>query len=479
MSACFFRGGCVTCGFAAICLDFEHRGTSEMVKKLIVSNLQQFWQLLIPPQIISPAKDEVERTFVQDTLLEECRNIFVFVGIIVSVSLIISLVVETAFYTHRPYYAHLSIFVPLLLACSTFGSVGLAVVPQVYERAIGFSLAMIVIIGSLAGSLLGAMGDMNTPLFYGIYIMPTFVLFVPCKLPIRLLATVLVLLGFSSMFLLQQAHIHFPQVNVTAMYLGASTFTSLALGHRNWRLLQERALVRYRLELDRQQTHNQNTQLAYTLRQQTRRATALQREVGEVRDEERLNIARDLHDDIGQILVGAKMEMEFLDTKLERNEKLDAQQLDRLYDVMFNLEGNIRTMIRDLREARAPDDLKASIDRIIAEHNTRRQISFSVDEHLLDRLSNEQKSLIYRVIQEGLTNIAKHSDATRCWISLIDTEEGLAMLNIEDNGSAFDDAQPTSGWGLRGVNERAVSLGGSSSLGRIDDHTVLSVQLPL
>ena len=188
---------------------------------------------------------------------------------------------------------------------------------------------------------------------------------------------------------------------------------------------------------------------------------------------------RSLHDDVGQILVGARLELERLARQLGSGERMGVAQLDRLQSVMGGLEGSIRAMISRLREAEAPPDLSAAIEELIAPFREDYDITLELDPGVLGELDESSRGVLYRVIQEGLTNAAKHSAAPGRWVTL-EREDGSAQLTVVDDGPdpLLEDFEH-SGWGILGLRERVESVGGTLSLTRAKGRTLLRAILPL
>lgn len=80
------------------------------------------------------------------------------------------------------------------------------------------------------------------------------------------------------------------------------------------------------------------------------------------------------------------------------------------------------------------------------------------------RLNAETDSVIYRLVQEGLTNAARHGAAKNAWVR-IDTDKGATRIVVEDDGLGFTEAD-SDGMGLKGMRERLLSVSGSLSLGK-------------
>ena len=168
-----------------------------------------------------------------------------------------------------------------------------------------------------------------------------------------------------------------------------------------------------------------------------------------------------------------------LDRQVGSGERLGVDQFDRLHEVMGGLEGGIRDMIGRMRDADAPVDLGAAIAGLLDPAVAAPGAQVELDPDALALLSPRAHGVAYRVVQEGLTNAAKHSDSPGRWVrlSLLD---GHALLSVEDDGRAPLPHDPEGqGWGLLGLRERVESVGGSLSIRRHHDRTSLQATLPL
>lgn len=435
-------------------------------------------ELVDAPQI--DAMSDAERAFIRSEDERECRRVVISQGVSVGTALLVTVLFEIIFVKHPPFIEHLVWSTPLQIFGAYFTSACLAYSERIRRYTIPFSLAMVSLVGALAGLVLGGLGGFDGPFFYSIYILPAFIMIIPTSLSSRALGTFAIMGGFLVLFIAQQPEIALPPyADITAVTMFIIASACVFLGHRNWIVARERAIAMYRLGQDRLQTQTQNGVLASKLRDQARRARALANEFDELKSNERVSIARDLHDDVGQILVGAKMELELLDRKLEDGERLGFEQLDRLYDVMHGLEDGIRGMIRRLRAAQAPDDLGAAIDELLEPYRQSKELEICVDDVLLTALDAQAGKVVYRVVQEGLTNAAKYSGATRWRVEIGSPRPGRVLVCVMDRGQGLNaSGSEARGWGLLGLHERTHELGGSVELARRDGWTVLEAELP-
>jgi len=186
-----------------------------------------------------------------------------------------------------------------------------------------------------------------------------------------------------------------------------------------------------------------------------------------VQEDERRRIARELHDEAGQVLTAVKIELE-LDGRNEAGA----------------LVGRALNQVRDLSNLLRPaalDDLGLldSLRALVDDFSGRTRIQVALDlEGANRRLPPDVEVVIYRVVQEALTNVARHARATDVDVRLT-TDRREARIIVEDNGRGIPpDASPHVGW--LGMRERVTALGGQLAIGAARGHGVrLDAHIPL
>jgi len=185
-------------------------------------------------------------------------------------------------------------------------------------------------------------------------------------------------------------------------------------------------------------------------------------------EEERRRIARELHDDTAQALTAVLVRARLL-ARRALSEEVRAGLLDLLEQISAAIDG-VRRMALDLRPSTLDDlGLAPAVESYAREFEERWGIAVRVrvraDSRL--RLPRERELLVYRVVQEALTNVAKHADASAVTIEL-DAGADEVRAVVRDNGRGFDtDAALTArerGLGLFGMQERALLAGGTLQL---------------
>jgi signal transduction histidine kinase len=201
-------------------------------------------------------------------------------------------------------------------------------------------------------------------------------------------------------------------------------------------------------------------------------------------EEERRNIARELHDEVGQVLTAIKVELAVAQRTIEAS----GGAAHLLEDARSITDGALAT-VRDLSHLLHPallDDLglPAAVEWYLRGFGKRHDIRAEVLHDRVDqRLTPEIEASAYRIIQEALTNVAKHARATTCRVFLQRLSNTI-LITIEDNGAGFDAAEAERtggerGLGLIGIRERASQLRGTVRLESAPGKgTRLTVELP-
>jgi len=188
----------------------------------------------------------------------------------------------------------------------------------------------------------------------------------------------------------------------------------------------------------------------------------------QVQEEERRNLARELHDELGQSLNAIKV-----DAVAIRDGSGNAVEVQRGARAIIEVSGQVYDVVRSLLQRLRPvalDELglRSAVEYGVEQWQRRHatvRCSFSAKGDL-DGLSEVVNITLYRLAQECLTNVAKHAQATSATISLDREGAGDAEVrfSFEDNGRGFDPGQRTQGLGLVGLRERVEALGGSFDL---------------
>lgn len=192
----------------------------------------------------------------------------------------------------------------------------------------------------------------------------------------------------------------------------------------------------------------------------------LSKYIEQVRENERLNLARELHDELGQALTAVKIDLEVI-KQCSSHEKAK----EKLGEVKNLVGETIRTVQRITSQLRPEiiDDLglEAAIDWYSKEFSQRYGIHVFLDIESGIPVSNDDAIQLFRIMQESLTNIARHAEATHIEI-LLSMQGDFIQFKVTDNGVGITEENINSkkSFGIMSMKERAVSLGGTFSISR-------------
>lgn len=209
------------------------------------------------------------------------------------------------------------------------------------------------------------------------------------------------------------------------------------------------------LAANQQQTITENRQLALKLIN--------------AQEEEHRFISRELHDEFGQCLAGINA----LTTSISQTARKDCPTVLSETEGISHITAHMMSALRGLLTRLRPADvdelgLTQSLEKLIKSWNQRTagktQFSLQVDEGV-DLLPEPLPVNLYRIVQESLTNIAKHADASQANITLNYVHQDQLMLQVDDNGKAKrENINQHSGMGLLGISERVNALGGKITM---------------
>jgi signal transduction histidine kinase len=213
----------------------------------------------------------------------------------------------------------------------------------------------------------------------------------------------------------------------------------------------------------------------------TQELSALSNHLQALSEREKSDLARKLHDELGGLLTAAKMDLSWLQARLEGaaiQERL--AQLGSVLDEAMDLK---RRVVEELRPSLLdhfglPTALRAYVESTCAKAGLASQI---VVEHACESMSKDSTIALFRVVQEGLSNIIRHAQAKTVKLELSGDERHCIVI-LTDDGHGFDAGSPQTRWshGLMGMRQRAEALGGRLDIeSRVDGGTRVRVEIPV
>tara|TARA_R110000850_G_scaffold218852_3_gene344439 strand:- start:22988 stop:27589 length:4602 start_codon:yes stop_codon:yes gene_type:complete len=181
----------------------------------------------------------------------------------------------------------------------------------------------------------------------------------------------------------------------------------------------------------------------------------------EAREEERISIAREIHDELGQQLTGIKLDVSWLKSKVDLNFPEDGERTVRLIENINKTINDVRKIASHLRPGVLDDlGLEAAIEWQTQQFQTQTGINCTLHfENVSGNYGKEINTAIYRIYQEALTNVMRHAQATAVETIFKETDNTLT-LEVTDNGIGIDDADKnnTFSLGITGMRERALMI---------------------
>jgi PAS domain S-box-containing protein len=205
-----------------------------------------------------------------------------------------------------------------------------------------------------------------------------------------------------------------------------------------------------------------------------------------IQEEEGKRIAREIHDELGQVLTGLNIELSELVSQISKlRNKTNRDSLLKKIQSMSNLLDNtlqaLRRIITELRPGILDDlGLVPALEWQAQEFQERTGIKCDFSSENID-LDRERSTAIFRICQESLTNVARHANATRVNIGLKEDTDNV-ILEVTDNGRGVkeEEIQNSQSFGILGMRERALLFGGEINItGRQGQGTTVTVHIPI
>ncbi|MDA8384004.1 MAG: PAS domain S-box protein [Betaproteobacteria bacterium] len=201
-----------------------------------------------------------------------------------------------------------------------------------------------------------------------------------------------------------------------------------------------------------------------------------------VREEEKARIAHEIHDELGGVLTALKMDLYWVGRRLPADGALISEKVEEMSRLVDSAVSTTRRISTDLRPTVLDDlGLIAALEWQVAEFARRTDIACDIATPPEDiEFGPDYPIALFRILQESLTNIARHAKATQVHVCLKATDE-LLLMDIRDNGIGIstDGLANSPSHGVRGMLARAAHLGGSVAIAPAPDGgTVVAVRLP-
>lgn len=198
--------------------------------------------------------------------------------------------------------------------------------------------------------------------------------------------------------------------------------------------------------------------------------------------EERQRLARDLHDAVSQQLFALTMMSEAAVKQLEQNPATAKEQMEDVAKAALQSQTEMRALLLHLRPVHlSGDSLPTGVLKLIDELKQKSQIEFNVSVSHDLTLSDTIEEHVFRIIQESLSNILRHANATEVTVDISRRAKEL-FIHIRDNGKGFDvnhNSDRKTSYGLKTMRERSDELGGTFTVrSNFDEGTYIDIRIP-
>ncbi|MEO1127439.1 MAG: sensor histidine kinase [Cyanobacteria bacterium J06639_16] len=189
---------------------------------------------------------------------------------------------------------------------------------------------------------------------------------------------------------------------------------------------------------------------------------------GQAALQERNRIAREIHDSLGHSLTAQTILLENVLLFWEQDGARAKSYLFEAKDSAYQALKDVSRAVAALRDSPKPDKpLQAAMTELVDKACQSTPMAPACEITITTPLSNELSLAAYRIVQEALTNVVKHAQATQLSVKLSTkspTKPTSLYVQVLDNGKGFDPSKNTTGFGLRGMKERAIALGGTCQI---------------
>lgn len=202
-----------------------------------------------------------------------------------------------------------------------------------------------------------------------------------------------------------------------------------------------------------------------------------------VREDERARIARDVHDELGQVLTVLNIDVHWISKRVSEGQPELAAKVRTMSSVITAAIGSVQRITSELRPAVLDElGLGAAVHWCMEEFEKRTGVNsrFSVELNGV-KLDSDRAMAVFRILQEALTNVTRHSHATQV-ITDLSIENNTLTMAVEDNGTGIDakNIVAKNSFGLMGMRERALAFGGEVTIkGSAGEGTTILLRLPV
>jgi signal transduction histidine kinase len=201
-----------------------------------------------------------------------------------------------------------------------------------------------------------------------------------------------------------------------------------------------------------------------------------------IREEERSHISREIHDELGQLLTGLKMDLAWLNKRILEKDPDSTVKITEMIEIVDETVKSVRKIATELRPGILDDlGLIPAIEWQCTEFEKKSGMPCEFINSVGDiKIDKPVSTGVFRILQETFTNIARHAAASHVNVELFE-QKGMYILTVKDNGIGFDNSidAKVKTLGLMGMKERAIMLGGSLTIqSKQQAGTTISLKFP-
>jgi signal transduction histidine kinase len=298
----------------------------------------------------------------------------------------------------------------------------------------------------------GALGGASQPWIFLSFPALFFSVLAPVQMRQRVILVGSLTLALMAGFLLPYpAHVHDPMARLAISYVSSLALLAVAVGHLSFRILRQsffQSLLTEHLE--------------------------------RAREDERARISRELHDELGQELTALNLSLTLAQQRFAKEPQSIAANLTELSTLLARTQVTTRNLVTELRPRMLDElGLNEAMAWLCRQAQTRAGVTCTLTAGDLSSLPPAVASVAFRIVQEALTNVARHAQAKSVAIAL-GVAGGALDISVSDDGVGMGKEPQPRGFGLIGIRERALALGGTMTIAaRAGGGTTVAARLPI
>lgn len=357
-------------------------------------------------------------------------------------------------------------------------------IPFLRRRPLPLIVLCMAVSSVLFGVSMARLGGLQSPYFYMTYLAPVGMAALPIRPLSRLwLSPACAALLCGSYFATRPAELDSPLLGSALGCMVFAVIVSIAIGQAMYLLARRAFLTELALKRLTAAQKEHGEQLESEVADHARQLQRLAAYLTRASEDERTRLSRELHDELGQQIVALRYMLAFVRKELQETPKHPAAALAEMEEMLGHLAAAVRYLVSDLRP-RILDDLGlgAALEWLVARTRERTGLlcTLKLDLDPAIEIPPPQAGAVFRIVQESLTNVARHAGAARVEIAVA-VADGAIRASVADDGRGMEPvALDRAGMGLFGMSERARAQGGrleiKSSAG---SGTTVRVELPL